>query len=313
VFALSSTALVGWLLFAAPADTSAQSPLPTCETGVRHVELTAEAVDKRLTVCIHPGLTTNLLFDSKLARVELDGRERFREVLQGETALMLVPTKALKDGERVPVKVWFQDGAAPASVTFELLVHPTQAEGQVEVTRQPRTLDSYREGEQQARAEARQCREEKARLQTECAGQAGLTGLIAEGLGKTGVDFKKLDKDVTARPGNTLTSTWTRSYRSDTEHQEGRQKVVRLAVELMLWNKGETPWRPTGAVLLGPNHVELNVLGVWLQKPLAPGEKGRIVVEAEATESEARGTFTLKLWSQDGSTRGEFFDGVTFP
>jgi uncharacterized protein (TIGR02268 family) len=313
VFALSSTALVGWFLFAAPADTTIQSPLPTCETGVRHVELTADAADKRFTVCIHPGRSTNLLLDSKLARVELAERERFREVLQGETALMLVPSKALEDGERVPVKVWFQDGAAPASVTFWLVVHPTQAEGQVEVTRQPRTLASYREGEQQARAEARQCREEKARLQTECAGQAGLTGLIAEGLGKTGVDFKELDMEVTARPGNTLTSTRTRSYRSDTERQGGGQKVVRLAVALMLRNNGETPWRPAGAVLLGPKHVELNVLGVWPQYPIAPGEMGRIVVELEATESEARDILTLKLWSQDGSIRGEFFDGVTFP
>jgi len=32
----------------------------------------------------------------------------------------------------------------------------------------------------------------------------------------------------------------------------------------------------------------------------------------EATESEARGTFTLKLWSQEGG-RSELFDGVTFP
>jgi len=30
------------------------------------------------------------------------------------------------------------------------------------------------------------------------------------------------------------------------------------------------------------------------------------------TEEEARGTFTLKLWGQEGGT-GELFDGVTFP
>ncbi|WP_257460655.1 DUF2381 family protein [Archangium lipolyticum] len=313
MFALSSTALVGVVLLATPADAAVQSPLPTCETGVRHVELTADAADKRHTVCIHPGLSTNLLFDSKLARVELAVRERFRVVLQGETALTLVPTEALEDGERVPVTAWFQDGAAPASATFELWVHPTQAEGQVEVTRQPRTLTSYREGEQQAQAEARQCREEKARIQAECAEQAGLTGLIAKGLGKTGVAFKMLDFDVTARPGNTLTPTRASSYRSNTERQEGGQKVVRLAMELMLRNNGETPWKPAGAVLLGPKHVELNVLGVWPKEPIAPVEKGRIVVEVEAKENEAHGTFTLKLWSQEGSAAGELFDGVTFP
>ncbi len=46
-------------------------------------------------------------------------------------------------------------------------------------------------------------------------------------------------------------------------------------------------------------------------EPIPAGVKRRVVVEA--TENEARGTFTLKLWSQEGSVRGEFFDGVTFP
>jgi hypothetical protein len=33
----------------------------------------------------------------------------------------------------------------------------------------------------------------------------------------------------------------------------------------------------------------------------------------EATEEKARGTFTLKLWSQEGSAGEELFDGVSFP
>jgi hypothetical protein len=46
---------------------------------------------------------------------------------------------------------------------------------------------------------------------------------------------------------------------------------------------------------------------------LAPGKKHQVVVEVEATEEEAHGTFTLKLWSQEGGGEGELFDGVTFP
>ncbi|WP_257463331.1 DUF2381 family protein [Archangium lipolyticum] len=312
MFALPSAALVGWTLLAAPTDTAAQSALPVCEMGTRHLE--ADAPGAVFEVCIHPGLSTNLFFDSKLAHVELAGRERFRVVLQGENALTLVPTEALEDGERVPMTVHFQDGAAPASVTFWLAVHPSQAERQVEVTRQPRTLASHRQGERQARAEARQCREEKARVQAECAGQMGLTGLIAhELMGKGGVASKNIIGAVTARPGNTLQLLSARSYRSDTERTEGGQTVVRLIVELMPWNKGETPWTPAGAVLVGSTHAELKVLGVWPREPMAPDEKGRVVVEVEATENEARGTFTLKLWSQEGNARGELLDGVTFP
>jgi hypothetical protein len=119
------------------------------------VELKADAESTLHEVCIRPGLSTNLIFDSTLARVELAGRERFRVVLPGENALTLVPSGALEDGERVPVTVHFLDGAAPTVARFVLAVHPSQAERQVEVTRRPRTLDSYREGEQQARADAR--------------------------------------------------------------------------------------------------------------------------------------------------------------
>jgi uncharacterized protein (TIGR02268 family) len=194
------------------------------------------------------------------------------------------------------------------------VVHPSEAERQVEVLRHPRTYASYQQGEQQARAEARQCREEKARLEAECAGQVGLTGLLAQKLmGEGGVVPKLITKDVTARPGNTRTPTEAHSYRSDTERREGEHKVVRLAVEMELKNTGKTPWTPAGAVLVSPKHAPLKALSVWPLEPISPGETLRVVVEVEATEEKARGIFTLKLWSQEGGARGELFDGVTFP
>jgi uncharacterized protein (TIGR02268 family) len=264
-------------------------------------------------VCIRLGLSTNLFFDSKLARVELAGRERFR-MIQGDIGIALVPTGAFQEGERVPMTVHFQDGVAPASATFHLVVHPEQAERQVEVTRHPRTLDSYRQGEQRARVEALQCRQDMARLQAEGGGQVGLTGLLAQGrMGEGGVAYKFLGFEVTSRPGNTLTRADARSYRSDTYREGEKTGGVRLAVEQELWNNGKTPWTPAGAALAGPNHTEWKALGVWPLEPIPPGGKRRVVVEVEATESEARGTFTLKLWGQEDAARVELFDGVTFP
>jgi uncharacterized protein (TIGR02268 family) len=173
---------------------------------------------------------------------------------------------------------------------------------------------SYREGEQRALEEVQQCHREKARLQTECAGQVGLRGLFAQGfLGKEGIPSKNIRRSASARPGNTLTSSRQHSYRSDTGRTEGGRKVVRLAVVQELHNTGSTPWTPAGAVLVGPQGLELKALGVWPLKPLAPGDKRRVVVEVEATEAQARGTFTLKLWSQEGGGSGEFLNGVTFP
>ena len=306
MFTLSSATLLQLVLLAAP--------LPACESDTRRLELTVDTANEVHEVCIHPGLTTNILFDTRLGRVELAGRERFRVVLQGENALTLVPTRALTDGERVPVTVYFLDDAAPESVTFRLVVHPSKAERQVEVTRQPRTLASYREGEQRALEEVRQCQQEKARLEVESSGQVGLLGLLAqELLGETGVPSKHLEKSISAHPGNTLTVAKAHSYRSDTRRVEGGHKVVRLAVAQELRNNGDTPWTTAGAVLMGPQGVEWKALGVWPLKPIAPGERRRVVVEVEVTEEVARGTFTLKLWSQEEGGRGELFDGVTFP
>jgi len=308
MFASFSAAPLVLTLLAATADAAERPPLPTCEVGVRHIELTADATSE-VPVCIRPGLTTHLLFDSKLARVEWEKREKLRWVREGEDALGLIPSEALLDGERVRVTVYFQDDAAPESATFALVVHPAQAERQVEVSRHRRTLASYWHGERQARAEARRCREEKDRLQAECGGREGLTGLIINGLlGKEGVPAQDINKNVTRHPDDTLRAQKIISYRViGPDRRRGR-----VAVQMELWNTGATSWTPTGAALVGPKHDSLTGLKVWLLEPIPPGEWRGIVVEVEATESQARGTLTLKLWGGDeaGSVT---LDGVTFP
>ncbi len=310
--ALSSAALLRLVLLAAPAAPGVDAPVPMCEEDTRQFELTVDTARTVHEVCIRPGRSTSFFFDAKLARVEVAGPERFRKI-EDELGFALVPTWNLPDGERVPVTVYFQDGAAPTSVSFSLVVHPSEVTRQVEVTRQPHTLASCMESEQRALEELQQCRQEKARLE-ESTGTVGLLGLLEhELMGEGGVENKNINKTVTSRPGNTLTSSKARSYRSDTGRVEGGHRVVRLAVEQELWNGGSTPWTPAGAVLVGPGGRELKALGVWSLEPIAPGEKRRVVLEVEATEEQARGTFTLKLWSQERGGGGEFFDGVTFP
>jgi uncharacterized protein (TIGR02268 family) len=312
MFVLPSAVLVGVSLLAAP-TAAMPSPLPVCETGTRHLELSAERSGGPHEVCIRPGLSTTLVFDARPERMELAGPARFRVADLGTESLTLVPTGALGDGERVPLKVFFQDGVAPVSATFTLVVHPSEAERQVEVTRQPRPRASCQEGERRARAEAQQCREEKAHLEAECAGRTGLLGLIAQALlGAGGIASEDITKNVTSRPGNTLHSVSALGYRSDTGRVEGGRRVVRLALKQEVRNTGTRPWTPAGAVLMGPRHTEWKALGVWPLEPIPPGKMSPVVLEVEVTEEEARGTFTLKLWSQEGGT-GEFFDGVTFP
>jgi hypothetical protein len=54
------------------------------------------------------------------------------------------------------------------------------------------------------------------------------------------------------------------------------------------------------------------VLRVWQPEPLPPEGKKRVVVEAEATEEQTRGTFLLKLGETSGP-RTITLRGVTFP
>jgi uncharacterized protein (TIGR02268 family) len=306
---LFSAALLRFVLLAAPVDAAP----PACEAGTRHLELTADTPGEALAVCIHPGLPTSFLFDTKLGRVELPGRERF-QWMAGETGLTLVPTGALTRGERVLMRVAFQDGTDPAGVHLLLVVHPSEAARLVGVTRQPRSLESYRDGEQQARAEAQACSADKARLEAECSGQRGVLGLLAQGLlGEGGIASKHITWSVISRPGNTLHSVKALGYRADTTRLEEGRRVVRLAVVQQLQNNGSTPWTPAGAVLVGPKGEEWKALRMWTQEPLAPGEKRSVGVEVEMTEEAARGTFTLKWWGQDAGRGSEYFDGVTFP
>ncbi|WP_257455612.1 DUF2381 family protein [Archangium lipolyticum] len=308
MLALSSSALLGLALLTAPIEATERAPLPTCEAGTRYIELTTDTPRKPPEVCIRPELSLTLFFDAKLARVEVEGRERFRRVTMVDDMVTLVASEALHDGERVPVTVYFEDGAAPASATFVLVVHPFQAERQVEVSRHERTVASLRLGEQQARAEAQQCREEKARLQAECSGQGGLTGLIVnEWMGEKGVVARWL-KDVIQRPGSSLVAWKVISYRAVGPDGRGRVAVV---VELR--NLGTVAWTPTGAALVGAKREDLTGLKVSLLESIPPGRSGRIVVELDATESEARGAFTLKLWAGEAGVGGVNLDGVTFP
>ncbi|HEX5749319.1 MAG TPA: DUF2381 family protein [Archangium sp.] len=306
---LSAAALLRLVLLAVPMDAAP----PACEAGTRHLELTEDTPGEALAVCIHPGLPTHFLFDAELGRVELPGRERF-QVMAGETGFALVPTGALTPGERVQLGFTFQDGADPKGVRFLLVVHPSEAARLVKVTRQPRSLESNRQGEQQARAEARQCQEDKARLAEECGGQRGVLGLLAQGLlGESGIASKDITRSVISRPGNTLESMDARSYRSDTTRVAGGHEVVRLLVTQQLQNNGSTPWTPGGAVLVGPKGEEWKVLGVWTEESIAPGKKRSVGVEVEVPREAARGTFTLKWWGREAGRASEHFDGVTFP
>nr|WP_254614540.1 DUF2381 family protein [Myxococcus sp. CA056] len=110
-----------------------------------------------------------LLFDSELAQdgVELDERGVFSIVDMGRMTMRLVPSAKVSPGEKFRVSVRFRDGAAPPGASFSLTVHPARADTVVEVYRNTRTVESYRQEAREARAETQRCQEESARLVSE--------------------------------------------------------------------------------------------------------------------------------------------------
>jgi uncharacterized protein (TIGR02268 family) len=269
------------------------------------VELPAEPGAKAPVVCLTPGLPLTFSFDSPLTpgSVRLGEAEWFVDTATGKQMLTLKPREKLEAGKRSEVAVCFADGAAPACATFVLVTHPGLGMQEVKVSRQKRPVEDYQRAEREARAEAERCQAEVRQLRAEREAPEGLRGALASGLvGKQGIALNDLTRSVPQKEGNALTSDSVRTYRA-----EGH-----VAVDAWLLNPGTRPWVAAGAVLRGTNGQVLKPLPLWQPEPIAPGKKGRVVVEVLATGKQAQGTYTLTLWDEE-QKRTVTLGHVTFP
>ncbi|MFY0530152.1 DUF2381 family protein [Archangium gephyra] len=311
----SPVGLLALALLASSPQAALPSPPDGCEAASPRLDLLAEPPAQPSVVCISPDVPLTLRFDTPLQpeSLRLEERGRFGDVAPGQQSLFLVPPEQMEAGEQFNLEVCFADGAAPACASFHLRAHPALGLSQVKVFRAPRPVESFREGEKAAQAEARQCQEEVRQLREGRGAPEGLRGVLASGLlGKGGILFKILTESVTQARGNALRLQEARSYRA-----EGR-----VAVELKLDNSGTLPWVAAGAVLRGPKGEVLKPLPLWQPEPVIPGEavaaaKGepgehRVVVEVPASEKEVRGTYTLVLWDAE-QKRTVTLGHVTFP
>jgi uncharacterized protein (TIGR02268 family) len=288
------------------ASAAAQPSTPPGEAAdaPRLIELSAKAPKEVPEVPIQLGRLTSFLLGTplKLAGVELEAREGFSRVTELEDALLLMPSNSFTVGRRLKLRLRFVEGTVPASADFVLVVS-TRAETQVEVNLQPGTpYASWQEAE----AERIKLRQVQAELERERQKPDGLTGLLVNGkVDKTGLAARDLyaKVDFTQLSGQPLTVREATSYRA--------RGVVALTLEVD--NVSSRPWMAAGAALVGEGGERLKVLRVWPTEPLLPGAKWqRVVVEAEATEAQVRGRFTLSLWQED-EPPSVSLDGVTFP
>jgi uncharacterized protein (TIGR02268 family) len=298
---------------------SAQSAPEEWDTsGARHLELTAENAREEHPVRISPHQPTTLVFNAPLrpGGVVVEDEPRIKlAVNEAEGLVTLLPSDTAPSDKPLNPKVTvrFADGAVPESVTFRLVLHPTRAEHEVRVYRRPRSAESYRQGEKQERERAERC---EAALEAERARPAGqdhrdLAGLFDAGLvgGGNGIAVRTLEpgEDYTQRPGETLEVTEANGYHAAIPGQ--------VAVELFVLNTGNQPWMAKGvegATLVSTDGERLRVVRVIQPEPFTPGERRQLVVVAEATVEQARGTFLLKL-GETGGPRTLTVRGITFP
>ncbi|WP_224364368.1 DUF2381 family protein [Hyalangium versicolor] len=301
------TAPLALALFVGATATAQPRAVP-CETGTRRIELKTEPTGEVPELCIGPELSTALLFyGAELLGngVAVEGRERFTLVEVSNTMLRLVPSGRVMPGERLRLTVRFKEGEAPASAAFWLVVSPGQVEPLVEVYREKRTLESYQQEVHEKDTQLHQCQEDNRSLLAEKASPGRLTGLVATGLMiEEGIPRKKITSSIGMHPGNAAEVARAYSYRSN------------RTVAVVVWlggTKGMQPWQAARAELVGPGRRPLRVSPPWQAEPLSEGvQSQRVVIEADATEAESRGTFTLKLWDAEG-TRSVIVTGVTFP
>ena len=282
-------------------------------TGVPRFTVTTDTLREVGEVPIAPNFTTSFIFDTPVVQREgfiLEERERFRQATLSEDGLLLtvLPSGDLPPGKRLKLTIRFADGALPTSVDLALVVS-ARAESQVEVYRRPRPGDSLQREAEQAKAGFQQCLTELERERVERGVPRGLTGMLAlNQLNVNGIRATDILKDSTPRPGEAFKVVGVVSYRAD--GGEEKAPVVRLAVELRLWNRGISPWTPTHAQLVGSG-VRWDAR-VWPPKAIAPGNLSRVLVEVEVPGLVPPGPYLLKLWDEDGP-RTMTLSGVTFP
>jgi uncharacterized protein (TIGR02268 family) len=299
---LASSALL--LLLASPPDIEVRRPYPdACEESARSIALSTESAWGSIEVCTSAELSTTFVFDSEVARVVLQDEEEFRRVDVDEGTLVLVPRRKSRLWKPSRMTVHFEGEAAPASVTFLLVPHPARLARQVEVFRFARPEEPCEREVWQLREENASLAQEVERLRAETRGQGSLTRLFTTGRmnpRNQGVVASDLSKSITRPPAETFKVEDLVAYHYPLELPEDGEPMFRMALVLRLENVGTRPWKTARASLVRDG-VEVRPLEVWQPEPLAPKQRGLLILETELPEREAREKLTLQLWDEDGA------------
>ena len=262
----------------------------------RSLGLTGKAGESPL-IFLAPGVVTMLRLDALLIpeSVQVESRARFAVVEVGEQSITLSPAEALNPGERLALRFSYREGS-PASVMFLLTGQLGTADGLVNVSRPPQTVEACRvelsATRERCEAQSKELEALKSRPAALSPAAVALAGLV----GSKGVTTRDFQRACIKVQG---------------EFRAGQCKGLGAAtwsvVVLEVSNTGGQPWTPawaevTPAGVGGPRRARA-VLSI--QAASTPGGAVSVAVEVEMPAREPgewlEAPHSLRVCNEDGS------------
>ncbi|KFE63411.1 hypothetical protein DB31_2529 [Hyalangium minutum] len=239
--------------------------------------MTGNPADPPHEIRVVQGVATLLRFQSPLNReaIEVDGRGTRITVDAGDRSLFLEPLLELGSTERLALRVSFADGKAPAEAMFVLVPASSEVDTRIDVIR----LEP---------SEAT-CQTELLALKALCRAMGPLEFARAGYLDETGVKTTSFE-----------------FYRDEAGGFEAERGVSHLGpgwllLDVRIINGSSQPWAPQGATLTSKAGRQVTVRAMTaIPEAIPSGQKGRILVEAEAPPKGAGGEYVLELGGKDG-------------
>ncbi|WP_163997913.1 DUF2381 family protein [Pyxidicoccus caerfyrddinensis] len=294
MFASYSFIVLAWGLLLAPVADAADPGATETLAGVRRIDF-KETGASLPEIHIGPGLSTTVLFDSPIRpdEVVLEGRERFQRLGMSEDHLVLIPSSTFRQGEQLRLEVRFHDGAAPERAAFRLVVDAARVERQVEIYRQPRTAESYRQEVEELKSGMARLRQEVGRLQRSNASSGDSDSWIAT----LAIMGDIVDKTLTY--GRADSSAPVSVTEAKLLRLPGRW--VALCVVLK-WRGRAGGWTAATAALRDAQGQSMRVLRPWQQGPVSIKGVQNVVIAIEDEAAFQPGRYTLKLLDEGGGT-----------
>jgi len=263
----------------------------------RPVVLTGKAGESPL-IYIAPGTVTVILLGAPILRqsVQVEGRDRFPVFEVSDAGVTLSPAVALAPGERLALRVTYQEGS-PASVVFLLTGQPGKADGLVNVSRPQQNVEACRvelsATRERCEAQAKELEALKARPAALSPAAVALAGFV----NKKGTKGREFEGACLKARGGQLSPArcW------------GLGGAAWSVVVLEVSNTGGEPWAPEWAEVTPAGGEPRRARAVLtLQATIPPGGVVIVAVEVEMPQREEpeewlRALHTVRVCNGDGS------------